>query len=194
MVISTWSLQRRWQRLQRPLALILLTGGALLLWGDSAAVTPTAPTLVAARGVPAGQVLTSADVTVVDWPADLRPPATAASPDQVVNRRTTSALTAGEPVTAQRVVGPSALSAAGDGLVAVLLPEDPLAASGTVHAGDRVDVIGRTREAARTLVSGALVLSVTQEAGLIVAVPATSAVPVVEAAGSHSVAAVLQGG
>ena len=174
--------------------MILLTGGALLLWGDSSGVTPTAPTLVATRDVPAGQLLTSADVTVTDWPADLRPPATAASPDQVVNRRTTSALTPGEPVTAQRVVGPSALAAAGDGLVAVLLPEDPLAASGTVRAGDHVDVIGRSREAARTLVSGALVLTVTDEAGLIVAVPATSAVSVVEAAGSRSVAAVLQGG
>lgn len=41
MVISTWSLQRKWQRLQRPVALILLTSAALMLWGRSHSTTPT---------------------------------------------------------------------------------------------------------------------------------------------------------
>lgn len=194
MVISTWSLQRRWARLQRPLALILLTCGALLLWGRSTSATPTAPTLVAARDVPAGQVLTADDVTVAAWPATVRPAAALAAPGDVVDRRVTSALTAGEPLTATRVVSPSSVAAAGEGLVAVLLPEDPLAAAGLVRPGDRVDVIGRTDDLARTLVSGVAVLTVTEDAGLIVAVPAGSAPDVVQAVGTDSVAAVLRPG
>jgi Flp pilus assembly protein CpaB len=189
MVISTWSLQRRWQRLQRPVALLLLTGGALLLWGRSQSDVVTEATLIATRDVPAGQVLTADDVAVAAWPAAVRPAAALAAPQEVVDRRTTSALTAGEPLTAARVVGRSSLGA---DAAAVLLPEDPLAAAGLVRPGDRVDVIGRTDQGPRTLVPSAAVLTVTDEGGLIVAVPTSSAAAVVQAVGADSVAAVLR--
>jgi Flp pilus assembly protein CpaB len=192
MVISTWRLQRRWARMQRPLALILLTCAALMLWGRSHSQAPTRATLVAARDVPAGQVLTADDVAVAQWPATVRPEAALAAPEEVIDRRTTSMLTAGEPLTATRVVGPSSLAAAGEGLVAVLLPEDPLAAAGLVRPGDRVDIIGRADDLARTLVTGVAVLTVTEDSGLIVAVPGGSAPAVVQAAGARSAAAVLR--
>ena len=172
MVISTWSLQRKWQRLQRPVALILLTSAALMLWGRSHSTTPTEPTLVAAHDVPAGQVLGAEDVTVTDWPASVRPASALAAPDAVV--------------------GPSALAGTGDGQVAVLLPQDPLAKAGMLRSGDHVDVVGLDGDTARTLVSAAPVLTVTEESGLLIAVPSDTAALVAQAAGTGSVAAVLR--
>lgn len=192
MVISTWSLQRKWQRLQRPVALILLTSAALMLWGRSHSTTPTEPTLVAARDVPAGQVLGAEDVTVTDWPASVRPASALAGPDAVVGRRTIAAVAAGEPISQLRVVGPSALAGTGDGQVAVLLPQDPLAKAGMLRSGDHVDVVGLDGDTARTLVSAAPVLTVTEESGLLIAVPSDTAALVAQAAGTGSVAAVLR--
>lgn len=194
MLISTWSLQRRWQRLQRPVALILLTTGALLLWGRSHADSPTQPTLIAARDVSAGQVLTADDVTVAAWPGSVRPAAALVGPEEIVGRRAATALTAGEPLTALRVVGPSSLATAGAGEVAVLLPEDPLAKAGLLRPGDRVDIVGMSQDVPRTLVSSAPVLTVTEESGLVLAVPAAQAPAVAQAAGSGSVAALLRSG
>lgn len=193
MLISTWSLQRRWQRLQRPVALILLTSAALMLWGRSHTDTPTEPTVVAARDVPAGQVVSAEDVTVAAWPGSVRPSAALADPGEILGRRASAALTAGEPLTALRVVGPASLAAAGPDQVAVLLPDDPLAGAGMLHPGDSVDVVGLSQDVARTLVSAASVLTVTEESGLVLAVPAAQAPAVAQAAGSGSVAAVLRG-
>lgn len=192
MVFSTWSLQRRWQRLQRPLAAALVSLGAFLLWGQARADPPSAPTVVAVADVPAGQMLQASDVQLVQWPVANRPPAAARSPDEVVGRRTTAAITAGEPLTPARVTSPGALSAVGADQVAVMLTQDPLAASGLVRPGDRVNVVGQTQAGSRTLVTGATVLSVTDDSGLILAVPATLAGPVVQAAVSKSASAVLR--
>lgn len=192
MVISTWSLQRRWQRTQRPVAAVLAALGAFMLWGRARADPPSSPTVVAVSDVPAGQTLKASDVQLVQWPLAHRPPAAARSPDEVVGRRTTAAITTGEPLTPARVTSPGALSAVGADQVAVMVSEDPLAASGLVRPGDRVDVVGQTQTGSRTLVTGATVLSVTDESGLILAVPATLAGPVVQAASSKSAAAVLR--
>lgn len=192
MVLSTWSLQRKWQRLQRPVALLLLSSAALLLWGRNHSTTPTEPTLVAARDVPAGQILTEEDVAVTAWPASVRPVAALADPSAIVGRRAVAAVAAGEPMSASRVVGPSALAASGDGRVAVLLPDDPLARAGLLHPGDHVDIVGLDGEVARTLAPAAPVLTVTEEGAVLIAVPAEAAPAVAQAAGSGSVTAVLR--
>ncbi len=194
MVINTWSLNRRWQRVQRPIAVALVTIGAFLLWARGNAPPATELTVVAVADVPAGQRLQRTDLEVVAWPLANRPPAAARSPDEFVGRAATSAISAGEPLTAARVAGPGALSAAGTELVAVMLPEDPMSTSGLIRAGDRVNVVGQSETGPRTLVNGATVLSVTDESGVIVAVPASSAGAVVQAAATRSAAVVLLAG
>lgn len=191
MVITTWTLQRRWQRVQRPLAVLLVGLGAFLLWAQDNAEPPAEATVVAVSDVAAGQIVQPADLQVVQWPLASRPDAAARSPDQVVGRAATAAISAGEPLTEARVAGPGALRAIGGEVVAVMLPDDALTGSGVIRAGDHVNVVGQTQAGARTLVSDAIVLTVMPDTGIIVAVPETSAAPVVQAAATDSAAVVL---
>lgn len=188
MVITSWSLNRRWQRIRRPLAVLLIGVGALLLWGRDHAPVATLPTVVATDDVAVGDIVGPDDVEVVAWPAKSRPPPAAADPAMITGRRAASAIRAGEPLTDQRVIGPSLLTMAGADAVAVSVPADPLSASGLVRPGDRVDVIaGR----GTVLVSGAPVLTVGQETGTVLAVPASAAPNVVAAVGTDAIALVL---
>ena len=192
MVISSWRLQRRWRRLQRPVASHLIALGALMLWARSNTPPVTIPTVVAVADVAPGELVEAADVTVVAWPADSHPPPAATSVEPIVGRRATAAIRAGEPLTDQRVVGPSLLAGAGPGAVAVALPPDPLSGSGLVRAGDRVNLIGRTQSGTtRTLATAAPVLTVAEQSGAVVAVPAAAVADIVEAAATDTIAMVL---
>ena len=192
MAWDSWRLQRRWRRLQRPVALTLIAGGGLLLWARHNVPQPTVPTAVALADMPIGHVIGADEVEVVAWPADSRPAAAARSTDALVGRRTTSPVRVGEPLTDSRAVGPSTLADLGPGSVAVALPEEPLSSAGLIRPGDRVDIVGRSQIGSRTLVSAATVLTVADDAGPIVAVPATSAAQVVQAAATDSAAVVLR--
>lgn len=194
MVINSWRLQRRWLRLQRPFAVALILLGGFMVWAQGNAPPATDATMVAATDITAGQTVQESDVKLVQWPLASRPPAAARSPDELVGRRATSAITAGEPLTPGRVTGPSALASVGADHVAVTLPADALAASGLVRAGDRVNVVGASEAGPRTLVSGATVLAVDGEQGLVVAVPSVNAATVVQAAATKSAAVVLLSG
>jgi pilus assembly protein CpaB len=191
MVIESWRLQRRWRRLQRPVAAVLIALGGAGLWLRSNGPIATVPILVAVADVAAGEIVGAEDVAVVAWPADTQPPPAQGSPDLIVGRRATAAIRSGEALTAQRVVGPQALGEVGPDHVAVALPTDGLSASGLVRPGDRVNLVGRTDAGPRTLVSGASVLTLTAETGAVVAVPAASAPAVVQAAATDSIAMVL---
>lgn len=129
---------------------------------------------------------------MVAWPADSRPAAAAGSVTPLLGRRTTAGVRAGEPLTELRVVGPSTLSQLGPDVVAVALPEEPVSGAGLVRPGDTVDVVGRSQIGARTLVSAATVLAVTEADEPIVAVPSTAAAQVVQAAATDSAAVVLR--
>ncbi|HQR79876.1 MAG TPA: SAF domain-containing protein [Actinomycetota bacterium] len=191
MVIDSWQLQRRWMRLQRPLAAALILIGGLLLWARDNVGAGSVPAVVARQDVPAGSVVQPQDVQVVAWPADSHPPPAAASLDQIVGRRATSAITTGEPLTPQRVAGPGALAELGTDRVAVALPADPMASSGLVRPGDSVTLVGQSPTGPRTLTTAAAVLTVSAESGTIVAVPASAAASVVAAAATDSIAMVL---
>lgn len=191
MVFSSWSLDRRWQRVRRPLAVALIAVGAVMLWARDHAPVTTVPTVVAQADIAAGDVVGAGDVAVVAWPADSRPPPATGDPEDIVGRRATATIRSGEPLTPQRVIGASSLTAAGAGAVALALPVDPLSASGLVRPGDRVDVVGGGSGTARTLVTGAAVLTVNQEMGTVVAVPAHAAPAVVAAVAADAVALVL---
>ncbi len=191
MVIDSWRLQRRWRRLQRPVAAVLIALGGAGLWLRSNGPIATVPILVAVADVAAGEIVRAEDVAVVAWPADTHPPPAQGSPDLIVGRRATAAIRSGEALTAQRVVGPQALAEVGTDHVAVALPAEGLSAAGLVRPGDRVNLVGRTDAGPRTLVSGASVLTLTAETGAVVAVPAASAPAVVQAAATDSIAMVL---
>jgi Flp pilus assembly protein CpaB len=191
MVFSSWSLDRRWQRVRRPLAVALIAVGAVMLWARDHAPATTVPTVVAQADIAAGDVVGAGDVAVVAWPADSRPPPATADPAAIVGRRAASAIISGEPLTPQRVTGPSSLATAGAGAVALALPVDPLSASGLVRPGDRVDVVGGGSGTPRTLVTGAPVLTVNQEVGTVIAVPTQAAPAVVAAVAADAVALVL---
>lgn len=191
MVIDSWRLQRRWRRLQRPVAAALIATGGLLLWARGNAPSPTVPTVVATSDVAAGEIVSDADVRVLGWPADSRPAPAASSAEVIIGRRSTSPIRAGEPLTEQRVVGPAVLAASGVDQVAVALPKDPLSASGLVRPGDRVNLVGRTDAGPRTLVTGAAVLTLAEESGAVLSVPASAAPAVVQAAATESIAMVL---
>jgi hypothetical protein len=90
------------------------------------------------------------------------------------------------------VVGPGLLASTGAGQVGVAIPPDPLTSSGLIRPGDLVDLVGRTQTGTRTLVAGALVLTLTEESGTVLAVPANTAAAVVQAASTDSIAMVLR--
>ena len=191
MVVSSWSLDRRWQRVRRPLAVALIAAGALMMWGRENAPVPTIPTVVATADVAAGEVVGPDDVDVTQWPAASRPPPASSDPATIVGRRAAAAIRSGEPLTEQRVMGPSLLAATGPNAVAVALPSDPLAASGLVRPGDRVDVVGEVSGTVRTLVTAAPVLTVSTETGTVVAVPSDAAPALVAAVAADAIALVL---
>jgi Flp pilus assembly protein CpaB len=189
--IDSWRLQRRWRRIQRPLAASLIVVGGLLVWAQQQGPKPTVATVVATVDMPAGHIVGSSDVQVVGWPAEAHPAAAASSPQTLLGRRATAPIRAGEPLTDQRVVGPSVLAGAGPGQVAVALSPDPLTSSGVIRPGDRVNLVGQTETGPRTLVQNASVLTLTEESGTVLAVPGTSAAAVMQAAATDSIAMVL---
>ncbi|MEZ5119431.1 MAG: SAF domain-containing protein [Candidatus Nanopelagicales bacterium] len=191
MAIDSWRLQRRWRRIQRPLAASLIVVGGLLVWAQQHGPVPTVATVVAKVDMPAGHIVGASDVQVVGWPADGHPAPAASSPETILGRRATAPIKAGEPLTDLRVVGPSVLAATGPGLVAIALNPDPLTVSGVIRPGDRVNLVGQTDAGPRTLVQGASVLTLTEESGTVLAVPGTSAAAVMQASATDSIAMVL---
>lgn len=193
MVIDTWRLQRRWLRLQRPLAVTMVVLGLGLIWLRTSAPVPSTPTVVAVSDVAAGAVITAEDVTVVQWPNPTRPAPAASEPDSLIGRRATSPIRAGEPLTPVRALGPRTVSLGGPDRVAVSLPPEALTASGLIRPGDRVGLVGRTDAGPRTLVDEGIVLTVDGQIGTVVAVPGSAAPAVVQAAATDSIAIVLAG-
>lgn len=191
MIVHSWSLQRRWLRIRRPLAAACICGGVLLAWGRLNQPGVSVPTVVAVADVSPGAVVSSTDVRVVDWPAESRPAPAASSPDDLVGRIAVGPILTGEPLTRQRVVAPSAL---GFGEVAVALPPDPLTSSGLVRPGDSVSLVGQSQAGPRTLATAARVLTLDPEHGAVVAIPSAAAPSVAQAAATDSIAMVLLAG
>jgi Flp pilus assembly protein CpaB len=189
--IDSWRLQRRWRRIQRPLAASLIVMGGLLMWAQQHGPVPTVATVVATVDMPAGHIVSASDLQVVGWPADAHPAPAASSAETILGRRATAPIRAGEPLTEQRVVGPSVLAAAGPGQVAIALNPDPLTSSGVIRPGDRVNLVGQTDTGPRTLVQSASVLTLTEESATVLAVPGTAAAAVMQAAATDSIAMVL---
>ncbi|MFD4994360.1 SAF domain-containing protein [Cellulosimicrobium cellulans] len=101
---------------------------------------PTAPAVVTTREVPAGALLTEADLRVDHVSAELVPAGSAAGPDDVVGRRATVALAAGTLLQDALVTGGELAAAAPAGTVVAPVRLDPGVAA-LLGPGDRVDLL-----------------------------------------------------
>ena len=166
-------------RIRRPawwfvLAALLAAGAFMLASGMGGGEQPAARVLVAARAIPAGEVIGSAQadglLAFAGIPADAVLPGLILDPSDADGRRTVAPLAAGEPLTQAALGGAPGLGpeplATGERAVAV-----PLRAAGAVAAaptaGARVDVLASDGEGlagrTRVVVSGAEVLAVMRD-------------------------------
>ncbi|MEZ0578006.1 SAF domain-containing protein [Nocardioides sp. MH1] len=148
---------------RRRLLAVLCVAGAVAA-GLRATAPPAAPTVelvVAARDLPAGQVLGTGDLAVADVPPDALPGGAVTEENGVAGAVLASPLRAGEPVTDVRVVGPG-LADAADGRVAVPVRLSDAAQAALLTAGDVIDLMATDPEhsTTSTIAAGAIVLAV----------------------------------
>lgn len=156
------SLRGRRLRLRRLLSAGLV---AAALAAALPALAPAAPALVpvvvAARDLPAGLRLGSADLRIAGWSADTVPASAVSgargSVGEAVGRVTSGALTRGAAVTEAGLLGPGLLSGQPAGLLAVPVRVSGAGLDGLLRRGDRVDVISAA--AAQAVVTDVVVLA-----------------------------------
>jgi Flp pilus assembly protein CpaB len=107
----------------------------------SPAPPPTQPVLVAARDLPAGELLRPADLTVEQVARTPRPLPALTRTGQAVGQVLAAPLLEGEPVTSARLRGPGLLAGQGPGTLALPVRVADAAASTLLRRGDRVDLI-----------------------------------------------------
>ena len=131
------SLRRAVLARRRPLAALLVALAVLI--GLRTTVGPGPPTVevpVAARDLPAGERLTSDDVSITRWPADLAPAGLTGS---VTGEVLAAPLRRGEAITDLRLIG-SELARAHPGLTVMPLRLPDPAAVELLRVGDRIDL------------------------------------------------------
>jgi Flp pilus assembly protein CpaB len=128
---------------------------------ESARGADVVAVVVAAHDLPAGTVLTAADLAVARYPPDAVPAGAAAEPAMLLRRLVAGSVRAREPITDARLVGPGLTSLLPEGQVAAPVRLADLAVAALVRSGDRVDVLATApdAEAAEVVVGGALVLA-----------------------------------
>lgn len=202
----------RWMRWgRRLLAVGLLAAAAALAAAEREPFDsggPTVDVLVAGRDLAAGSVLGPGDVLALAWPARLVPDGTLTPADDPVGRLLAGAVRAGEVMTDVRLLGPGLYDALDPGLRAVPVRLTDAGVGALLRAGDRIDLYaistgnigsGAGSEQSSLVAASALVLAVpaqqdtvVPEGGIVVvAVPDTTALRLVEAAYTRSIAATL---
>ncbi|MBN6034718.1 SAF domain-containing protein [Amycolatopsis sp. 195334CR] len=182
-------------------ALLALTAIALAL-GPVLFPTgpPGEPTLVAARDLSPGTLLTPGDTKVIHIPAELRP--AGALSGQSADRMLAGAARAGEPLTDVRLVSPSH-GPPGTSTVPIRLADPGIAE--LLHPGTRVDVVAADPHQQRQLASAVTVVTVVTSGGeskarpnsakgplVLVAVPSEVATPLASAALDRPVTVTLR--
>lgn len=128
----------------------------------------TVPVVVAAHQLPGGTLLTAADLTVRQVPADVAPDRAVADPAALSGRLLAAPLPTGSVLTELSVVSPALASAApGKVLSPVRIPDADLVA--LLRVGDRVDVVAPASAAGPTGAAGARVVA---RDARVVAIPA----------------------
>jgi pilus assembly protein CpaB len=127
-------------RHRRSLAGLLVAVAVLLGLSSVAPARPRLrPVVVAARDLPAGQVLAAADLRVATEPGALAPDGSLTDPGAAAGHALAGAVRRGEPLTDLRLVGPGLL--AGPGLVLAPVRMADAAEVALVHVGDVIDVL-----------------------------------------------------
>jgi pilus assembly protein CpaB len=154
--------------LARQVAAAVLTVLALVLAvrpspAPAAPGEETVPVVVSARDLPAGTVLTAADLTIAGYPAAATPAGVVDDPQELLSRVLAGGVRAREPVTDARLVGPGVTALLPPGQVAAPVRLADLAVAALVHTGDRVDVLATVADApsAEVIAEGALVVATT---------------------------------
>jgi pilus assembly protein CpaB len=124
---------------------------------------PTVPVVVAARDLPAGTVLTAADLTTADYPASVVPAGVVGEARAMLRQVLAGGVRRREPITDARLVGPGVTALLPAGQVAAPVRLADLAVAALVHTGDRVDVLATAADAptAELVAEGALVVAAT---------------------------------
>lgn len=165
--------------------------------------------VVATRDLPAGAQLTGADVRVMAWPADLRPPGAVSRPAQVVGRRLAGPIRADEALTGTRLAGADLTAGLPPQLRAVPVELTGPALPGLVRVGDRIDLLvsdqpdgdAAPSPSARVLADWVRVLAVTGrpadpdaggQLGLVVAADQPTALRIAAASGRPILATVRE--
>jgi Flp pilus assembly protein CpaB len=148
-------------------ALLVVVAAVLALRPSAAPVRATAgatvPVAVAARDLPAGTELRSADLRAVAYPRGLAPGGAYPAAERLSGRVLASGVRAGEAVTDVRLVGAGLTALLEPGQVAAPVRPADLAVTALVRAGDRVDVLATPPDAAQA--------EVISEAALVLAAP-----------------------
>ena len=162
------------RRYRRSLAFVLAFLGVLVGLGAIKERPPSWDALVFSRDLPAGSVLTPADVQVVALTLAARPPTAVLDHDSVAQAVLAAPVSAGEVVLTTRLVGPGLLSGAPPDFVAMPIDLDDPTGYGFLRAGDVVDVLAAPRSAgidgsaaapAVTVARGARVLALPAQGG-----------------------------
>jgi Flp pilus assembly protein CpaB len=103
------------------------------------------PVVVAAADLPAGHRLSTRDLTVVQWPARLRPAGSSAAAARLIGRRLAGRISAREAVTASRLIGADLAAGLGADAVAAAVSSDDPHVVDLVRPGDRIDVLETPR-------------------------------------------------
>lgn len=151
--------RRRVLRRRRALAVLLVGGGVAATLHVLAPPPPASITVrVAARDLPAGQVLAAGDLVDVAVPPGVVPEGMVAAPE---GRLLAAPLRAGEPVTDVRLVGPDLADSLPAHRAAVPVRLSDAGQAALLTVGDRVDLIATDAQAgtARSLAQDALVLA-----------------------------------
>ena len=119
------------------------------------------PVAVFAHDLPAGAVLTPADLAVARYPPAAVPAGAVTDPDRMLRRVLAGSVRAREAVTDARLVGPGLTSLLPAGQVAAPVRLADLSVAALVRTGDRVDVLATAPDApaAEVVAPGALVLA-----------------------------------
>lgn len=147
-----------WRRMMllRRAAAFLLALLALALALRPPAAAARSPVVVAARDLPSGTALASADLALTTWPGELVPSGALRAPADADGRVLAGAARAGEPITDVRLAGPDAGRLAGrpgDAAVPVRLADPEVAR--LLGPGSRVDVVTPAADGDRPVVLAA---------------------------------------
>lgn len=160
-----------WRRRHLVLAVTVILLGWVVVGELRPPQPPTAPVVVLTRDVPAGATLGPDDLRTMLVPPELAGPQLLSTVDAAVGERLAVGLPQGFPLTGRVLVGPGLAQAAAPGQVVVPVRLADAGVGATLRAGDRIDLLAATADAAggaggaEVVSAGALVLAVQDDAG-----------------------------